>query len=187
MFENVQFFSHLHFKIAKSAIMTQQNFSWKISLWVSKKRWIFCWFQIRWCRLEQMPLRKARAKKLYELWVFRFCAFFRGFLLFISVRGISESRHQRIWNQHKILRFLIHILIFFKKKFFLVIIALFAILKCKCEKNCTFSNILQKVKSYFFANIYHSPCDSYWNSKKSIKLKPPNVHTMHEHEAVLYC
>ncbi len=69
--------------------------------------------------------------------------------------------------------FLIPILIFFKKKNFWVITALFAILKCKCEKNCTFSNILQKVKLYFFANIYHSPCDSYWNSKKSIKLKPP--------------
>ncbi len=26
MFENVQFFSHLHFKIAKSAIMPQKNF-----------------------------------------------------------------------------------------------------------------------------------------------------------------
>ncbi len=26
MFENVQFFSHLHFKIAKSAIMTQNKF-----------------------------------------------------------------------------------------------------------------------------------------------------------------
>jgi hypothetical protein len=33
--------------------------------------------------------------------------------------------------------------------------------KCKCEKNCTFSNILQKVKSFFFANIYHSPFDSH--------------------------
>ncbi len=29
MFENVQFFSHLHFKIAKSAIMTQKFFSLK--------------------------------------------------------------------------------------------------------------------------------------------------------------
>ncbi len=29
MFENVQFFSHLHFKIAKSAIMTQKIFSVK--------------------------------------------------------------------------------------------------------------------------------------------------------------
>jgi hypothetical protein len=75
--------------------------------------------------------------------------------------------------------FLIPILIFFKKKNFWVIIALFAILKCKCEKNCSFSNILQKVKSYFFANIFQSPCDSYWNSKKSIKLKPPSVWLYH--------
>ena len=44
---------------------------------------------------------------------------------------------------------MIPILIFFKKKFFGVIIALFAYFKCKCEKNCTFSIILQKVKSYF--------------------------------------
>jgi hypothetical protein len=27
----------------------------------------------------------------------------------------------------------------------------FVYFKCKCEKNCTFSNILQKVKSYFLA------------------------------------
>ncbi len=67
-------------------------------------------------------------------------------------------------------------MIFFTKKFFWVIIALFAYFKCKCEKNCTFSNIFQKVKSYFFANSYHSPCDSCWNSKKSIKLKPPSVY-----------
>ena len=37
----------------------------------------------------------------------------------------------------------------YQEKFFWVIIALFAILKCKCEKNYTFSNIFQKVKSYF--------------------------------------
>ncbi len=74
--------------------------------------------------------------------------------------------------------FLIPILIFFKKKFFWVIIALFRFLKCKCEKNCTFSNILLKVKSYFFANIYHSPSDSYWNSKKSLKLKPPTADSL---------
>ncbi len=36
---------------------------------------------------------------------FRFCAFFHGFLLLTFVRGSSESRHQRIWNQHKILCF----------------------------------------------------------------------------------
>jgi hypothetical protein len=37
----------------------------------------------------------------------------------------------------------------------------FPYFKCKCEKYCTFSNILQTVKSNFFANIYHSPFDSY--------------------------
>jgi len=52
MFENVQFFSHLHFEIAKSAIMTQK-ISWKISLWVSKTRRILCWC---WCRLKQMSI-----------------------------------------------------------------------------------------------------------------------------------
>jgi hypothetical protein len=57
--------------------------------------------------------------------------------------------------------FLIPILIFLKKNFFGVIVALFAYFKCKCERNCTFSNILQKVKSNFFANNYHSPLDSY--------------------------
>ncbi len=171
------FFSLFHLKYAKSAIITQTIFFWKISIWVTKKRRILCLFQIRWCRLKQMPLKKARAKKLCKFWVFRFCAFFRGFLLLTFVEGISESRHQRIWNQHKILRFFdtYPILIFFKEKIFWVIIALFAYCKCKCEKNCTFSNILQKEKSYFFDNIYHSPFDSNWNSKKSIKLKPPNA------------
>ena len=68
--------------------------------------------------------------------------------------GICLSRQQRIWNQHKHLRFLIPILIFFNN-------STFWNLKMQMRKNCTFSNILQKVKSYFFANIYHSPCDSH--------------------------
>jgi hypothetical protein len=74
---------------------------------------------------------------------------------------ICLSRHQRIWNQHKILRFFDTHIDIFQEKIFWIILALFAILKCKCEKNYTFSNIFQKVKSYFFDNIYHSPCDSY--------------------------
>ena len=135
-----------------------------------------CWFQIRWCRLKQMPLKKARAKNCENFEYFRFCAFFRDFLLLTFVRGIPESRRQRIWNHHKILRFFYTHIDIFQENIFLVIIALFVYFKFKCEKSCTFSNILQKVKSYFFAIIYHSPFDSYWNSKKSIKLKPPNVH-----------
>jgi hypothetical protein len=161
MFEYVQFFSHLHLKYAKSAIMTPKKIFLKNINMDIKKRRILCWFQIRWCRLKQMPLKKLEPKNHANLEYFLFCAFFRGFLLLTFVRDISERRHQRIWNQHKILRFLISILIFFKTKFFWVIIALFAYFKCKCEKNCTFSKFLQKVKSYFFANIYDSPFDSH--------------------------
>jgi hypothetical protein len=47
MFENVQFFSHLHLKYAKSAIMTQNNFFLKnINVGIKKRR-ILCRFQIR--------------------------------------------------------------------------------------------------------------------------------------------
>jgi hypothetical protein len=105
-----------------------------------------------------MPLKKARAKNYVNFDYFRFCAFFHGFLLLNFVRGISESRHQRIRFSIKFCVFLIPILIFFKKKIVWVIIALFAV--GKCEKNCTLSNILQKVKSNFFANVFHSPCDT---------------------------
>ncbi len=135
MFENVQFFSHLHLKYTNSANMTPKNFFFKNINMGIKKRRILCWFQIRWCRLKQMPLKKLAPKNYANLEFFRFCAFFRGFLLLTFVRGISESRHQQIWNQHKILRFFIPILIFFKKKLFWVIIALLAYFKCKCEKN----------------------------------------------------
>jgi hypothetical protein len=39
---------------------------------------------------------------------------------------------------------------------FLVKLALFTFY-CKCAENRTFLNILQQVKTYFSANIYHSP------------------------------
>ncbi len=38
-------------------------FSWKLLIWVSKKCRILCWFQIRWCRLSEMPLTKVKSKK----------------------------------------------------------------------------------------------------------------------------
>jgi hypothetical protein len=89
MFENVQFFSHLHFEIAKSAIMTQK-ISWKISLWVSKTRRILCWC---WCRLKQMSIKKLEPKNYANFKFFCFCAFFRGFFFLLTfVRGISETK-----------------------------------------------------------------------------------------------
>ena len=149
MFEIVQFFSHLHFKIAKSAIMTQKNFSWKISIWVSKKRRILCWFQIRWCRLKQMPLKKVKAKKLCEFWVFWFLCVFSWFFALTFVRGISESRHQQIWNQHKILRFFDTHIDIFQEKNFLVHNSTFCNLKMQMRKKLYIDKLYAKVKSCF--------------------------------------
>jgi hypothetical protein len=91
-----------------------------------------------------MPLKKLEPKNYANLEYFRFCAFFRGFLLLTFVRGINEFE-----ISIKFCVCLIPIVIFFKTKFFWVIIALFAYFKCKCEKNGAFSNILQKVKKNF--------------------------------------
>ena len=103
------FFRICILRLQKVLLWPKKIFSWKISKWVSKKRRILCWFQIRWCRLKQMPLNKATAKKLCEFWVFSFLCIFRVFLLLTFIRGILEIRHQRIWNQHKILHFILHL------------------------------------------------------------------------------
>ncbi len=158
----------------KVLLWPKKNFSWKISLWVSTNAEFYADFKFVDADLNKCPYKKLEPKNYANFEYFRFCAFFHGFLLLTFVRSISESINE-FEISIKFSVFLIPIMIFFKKKFFWVIIALFAYFKCKCEKNCTFSNILLKVKSYFFANIYLSPCDSYWNSKKSIKLKPPSV------------
>ncbi len=112
------FFCICILRLQKVLLWPKNFFGWKISIWVSKKGRILCWFQIHWCRLTQMPLKKLEPKNYAIFEYFRFCAFFRGFLLLTFVRGISESRHQQIWNQHKILRFFdTHIDIFQEKNF----------------------------------------------------------------------
>ncbi len=63
IFEHVQFFSHLHLKYGKVLLWPKTFFSWKISIWASKKRWISYCFQIRWCQLWKMPLIKVKSKK----------------------------------------------------------------------------------------------------------------------------
>ncbi len=69
-------------KYAKSAIMTQKKIFLKNINMGIKKRRILCWSQICWCRLKQMPLKKARAKKLCEFWVFSFLCIFSWFFAF---------------------------------------------------------------------------------------------------------
>jgi hypothetical protein len=94
MFENVQFFSHLHFKIAKSAIMTKQFFLEKYQYWCHKHTEFYADFKFVDADLKNCPLKKLEPKNYANFEFFRFCAFFRGFLLLTFVRGISESRHQ---------------------------------------------------------------------------------------------
>ncbi len=149
MFENVQFFSHLHFKIAKSAIMTQKIFFLKIIIMGIKNMQNFMLISNS-LMLSEMPLTKVKKQKTtkkctktkkLKIPIVFWLQLFLG--TFVQV-GINEFE-----ISIKFCVFLIPILIFFKKKIFWVIIALFAILKCKCGKNCTFSNILQKSKKLF--------------------------------------
>ncbi len=150
MFENVQFFSHLHFKIAKNAIMTQTFFILKNINMGIKKRRILCWFQIRWCRLKQMPIKKLESKNYANFEYFRFYAFFRGFLLLTFFRGISESRHQQIWNQHKILRFFDTHIDIFQEKIFLGHNSTFCYLKMQMRKILYIFKHFAKSKKWFF-------------------------------------
>jgi hypothetical protein len=110
------------------------------------------------CRLSKMFLRKISAKNHNkmcnnEICVVSGCIFFRGIFL---------SRHQRIWNQHKILRFLVPILTW--NVFGVNHYNTFGKLGTQMRKNCTFLYIFLKVKNYF-SNIYHSLFDSQlvWN------------------------
>jgi hypothetical protein len=76
------FFRICILRLQKVLLWPEKIFSWQISIWVSKKRRILCWFQICWCRLSEMPLKKARAKKLWEFWVFLFLCIFSWFFAF---------------------------------------------------------------------------------------------------------
>ena len=93
------FFSHLHLRLQKVLLWPKFFFSSKnINMGIQKRR-ILCWFQIRWCRLKQMPLKKARAKKLCEFWVFSFLCIFSWFFasdlcgLMISEMTLSNQSH----------------------------------------------------------------------------------------------
>jgi hypothetical protein len=77
----------------------------------------------------------------------------KNLLFFRETFHFNEIRKH---NEHKILRFQYSILIFIGKKRFLVRLSLFI-----CLKNGPFPDILQKVKTYSFANSNHSPFESH--------------------------
>ena len=134
----------------KVLLWPKKNLSWKISIWVSKKRRILCWFQIRWCRLKQTPLKKTRAKKLCKFWVFSFLFIFSWFFAFNFFRGISESWHQRIWNQHKILCFFDTHIDIFQEKNFWGHNSTFCNLKMEMQKKLYIFKHFAKSKKLFF-------------------------------------
>ncbi len=70
------------FKVSKKCHYDPKNFILKNINMGIKKRRILCWFQIRWWRLKQMPLKKARAKKLCEFWEFSFLCIFSWIFAF---------------------------------------------------------------------------------------------------------
>ncbi len=132
-----------------------------------------------------MPLKKARAEKLCEFWVFSFLCIFSWFLLLTFVRFLKAGIN-KFEISIKFCVFLIPILIFFKKKNFLGHNSTFCNLKMQMRKKLYIFKHFAKSKKLFFANIYHSPCDSYCNSKKSRKLKPPKAQSQKIWQFVAY-
>ncbi len=139
------------FKFSKCAIMTQKNLFLKISIWVTKKRRILCWFQIRWCRLKQTPLKRLEPKTM-QIWLFSFLCIFSWFLLLTFVRGINGINTFEI--SIKFCVFFIPILIFVKKKFFLGHNSPFCKLLIQMRKNVHFFKHLAKSKKLFFCHYF---------------------------------
>jgi hypothetical protein len=118
-----------------------------------------------------MPSSTNASKKSYsqiycicELWVFSFFHIFSWFFAFnflgVFLKPASTNLNSGFFY-------------IFPQQNFYIIISLFAKFKFKCEKIVHFQTFCKKL---LFAHIYHPPFDSYWNSKKSIKLAPMTVH-----------
>ncbi len=105
------------FKVCKKWYYDPKNFFLKnISTGIKKTR-ILCWVQILWCRLSEMPLTKGKSKKPRKMHKNENTQNSHSFLALAFFRGIYLSRHQQIWNQHKILRFL-YLYWYFSRKIF---------------------------------------------------------------------
>ena len=88
-------FSHLHFKIAKCAIMTQKIFFLKNINMGIKKRRILCWFQIRWCRLlKQRPLKKLEPKNYANFEYFPILTFFTKKMFWVIVTLFANFKRK---------------------------------------------------------------------------------------------
>jgi hypothetical protein len=104
--------------------------------------------------------------------IFGFCAFFRGFLLLTFVRGISKSRHQPIWNQHKILRFFDTHIDIFQENFFWGHSSTFCNLKMQMRKKLYIFKHFAKSKNLFFCQYLSFSVWFLLKFQKSIKWSP---------------
>ncbi len=105
--------------------------------------------------------------------IFDFVHFFMVFCFWLLLGAFLKAGINEFEISIKFCVFLIPIMIFFKEKNFWVIIALFAYFKCKCEKNYTFSNILQKEKSYFFCQYLSFSVWFLLKFQKKYKIEAP--------------
>ncbi len=106
-----------------------------------------------------------------------------SFLALFFFRGICLSRHQRIWNQHKILRFFDTHIDIFQEKIFLGHNSTFCNLKMQMRKKLyIFKHFAKSKKLGIFLPI------SIILRVIPIKfetLKPPTVHTLNNYWAKL--
>ncbi len=102
-----------------------------------------------------------------------FVRFFVVFLLLTFVRGICESRHQQIWNQHKIQRFFdTHIDIFQEKKF-LGHKSTFCNLKMQMRKKLYIFKHFAKSKKLFFCQYLSFSVWFLLKFQKKYKIEAP--------------
>jgi hypothetical protein len=120
--------------VQKVVIRAKKNFIKKFNMGIKKRR-ISRWFWIRWKSFEKMYLKKVISKNVTEIGTFFTFTHVCQTCFACNLLCILLQLFQRIRNQREILRFLISFYIFFKQKFFGVILAFFANFEAKCAKN----------------------------------------------------
>ena len=135
------FLANLHYSISKKYSymysMTPKFFDFFFNIWVSKKRRILRWFQIRGNNLKKVYLEKVIRQKLLQVssreeYKLQFCTLLLP-VTFLLANFLHFSQQFR--NQRKILSFLdTHIQVLWRKSFY-VILALFWNFKALFARN----------------------------------------------------
>ncbi len=167
------FFRICILRLQKVLLWPKNFFLWKISIWVSKTRRILCWFQIHWCRLSEMPLIKVKSKNHEKMHKNEKTQNSHSFLALAFIRGICLSRHQRIWNQHKILRVFDTYIDIFQEKIFLGHNSTFCNLKMQMRKKLYIFKHFAKSKKLFFCQYLSISVWFLSKFQKKYKIEAP--------------